>query len=113
VKKIQAQVTSLEAARETERANVTRRIQNEFESAQRREKLLAASYDAQARVMTEQSAKVTHYDILKREVDNNRQLYDSMLQHVKEAGIASALHASNVRVVDPARPPGPISPASS
>jgi capsular exopolysaccharide synthesis family protein len=103
--KIQAQVTSLGAARETERANVTRRIQNEFESAQRREKLLAASYDAQARVMTEQSAKVTHYDILKREVDNNRQLYDSMLQHVKEAGIASALHASNVRVVDPARPP--------
>jgi capsular exopolysaccharide synthesis family protein len=105
VKKVQAQVSSLEAARETERANVTRRIQNEFQSAQRREKLLAASYEAQARVMTEQSAKVTHYNILKREVDNNRQLYDSMLQHVKEAGIASALHASNVRVVDPARPP--------
>jgi receptor protein-tyrosine kinase len=28
-----------------------------------------------------------------------------MLQHVKEAAVASALHASNVRVVDPARPP--------
>jgi capsular exopolysaccharide synthesis family protein len=105
VKKLQAQVTTLEAARETERADVTRRIQNEFESAQRREKLLAASYEAQARVMTEQAANVTHYDILKREVDNNRQLYDSMLQRVKEAGIASALHASNVRVVDPATPP--------
>ncbi|MBZ5586325.1 MAG: polysaccharide biosynthesis tyrosine autokinase [Acidobacteriia bacterium] len=105
VKKVQAQVTTLEAARETERANVTRRIQNEFESAQRRERLLAASYEAQARVMTEQAAKVTHYSILKREVDNNRQLYDSMLQHVREAGIASALHASNVRVIDPARPP--------
>ena len=105
VKKIQAQVTTLEAALEKERANVTRRIQNEFESAQRRERLLAASYDAQARVMTEQAARVTHYNILKREVDNNRQLYDSMLQHVKEAGIASALHASNVRVVDPATPP--------
>src|ERR1035437_267429 len=36
---------------------------------------------------------------------DNRQLYDSMLQHVKEAGIASALHASNVRVIDPATPP--------
>jgi capsular exopolysaccharide synthesis family protein len=105
VKKVQAQVSSLEAARETERANVTRRIQNEFESAQRRERLLAVSYDAQARVITEQAAKVAHYNILKREVDNNSQLYDSMLQHVKEAGIASALHASNVRVVDPARPP--------
>ena len=37
VKKVQAQVSTLEAARESERANVTRRIQNEFESAQRRE----------------------------------------------------------------------------
>src|ERR1035438_10107760 len=55
--------------------------------------------------MTAQAGKVTHYNILKREVDNNRQLYDSMLQHVKEAGIASALHASNIRVIDPARPP--------
>jgi hypothetical protein len=51
----------------------------------RQTELTDASYDAQACVMTEQSAKVTHYDILKREVDNNRQLYDSMLQHVKEA----------------------------
>ena len=105
VKKVQAQVAALEAARDTERSNVIRRTQNEFESAQRRERLLTASYEDQARVVTEQAGKATHYDILKREVDNNRQLYDSMLQHVKEAGIASALHASNVRVVDPARPP--------
>ena len=105
VKKIQAQVAALEAARDTERANVVRRIQNEFESAQRRERLLTASYEDQARLVTAQAGKATHYDILKREVDNSRQLYDSMLQHVKEAGIASALHASNVRVVDPARPP--------
>ncbi len=105
VKKVQAQVATLQAARDSERANVTRSIQNQFESAQRRERLLAASYDAQARLVTEQAGKATHYDILKREVDNNRQLYDSMLQHVREAGIASALHASNVRVVDEALPP--------
>ena len=43
VKKVEAQVASLQAARDTERANVTRRIQNEFESAQRRERLLAMS----------------------------------------------------------------------
>ena len=105
VKKVQAQVATLEAALERERANVTTRIQNEFESAQRRERLLAASYDAQSHVVSEQAGHVTHYDILKREVDNNRQLYDSMLQHVKEAAVASALRASNIRVVDPARPP--------
>ena len=105
VQKVQAQVATLQAARDSERANVTHRIQNEFESAQRREKLLSASYDTQARLVTAQAGKATHYDILKREVDNNRKLYDSLLQHVNEAGVASALHASNVRVIDPARPP--------
>ena len=55
--------------------------------------------------MSEQAAKVTHYNILKREVDTNRQLYDSMLQNVQEAGMTSALGASNIRVVDSAEPP--------
>ena len=105
VKKVQAQVTTLELALETERTNIIQRIRNEFESAQRREHLLAANYASQARLMSDQAAKVTHYNILKREVDTNRQLYDSMLQNVQEAGMTSALRASNIRVVDSAEPP--------
>jgi succinoglycan biosynthesis transport protein ExoP len=106
VKKVQAQIAPLEAALEKESGNIVRRIHNDYQAALRREKLLAAGYAAQARLVSEQADKVTHYNILKREVDTNRQLYDSMLQRVKEAGIASALRASNVRVVDAARPPG-------
>jgi capsular exopolysaccharide synthesis family protein len=46
-------------------------------------------------------------------VDSNRQLYDSMLQRVKESGIDAALKASNVRVVDPAIvPKRPYSPST-
>jgi succinoglycan biosynthesis transport protein ExoP len=105
VKKVQAQVTALESALEKERTNVIQRIRNEFESAQRREHLLAANYASQARLMSEQAAEVTHYNILKREVDTNRLLYDSMLQNVQQAGMTSALGASNIRVVDSAEPP--------
>ena len=105
VKKVQAQVTALESALDKERTNVVQRIRNEFESAQRREHLLAANYASQARLMSEQAAEVTHYNILKREVDTNRQLYDSMLQNVQQAGMTSALGASNIRVVDSAEPP--------
>jgi polysaccharide biosynthesis transport protein len=105
VLKVEAQIKSLEAALARERTNVITRIRNDFESARRRESLLAADYAAGLDAVAEQAARVTHYNILKREVDTNRQLYDSMLQRVKEAGIASALRASNVRVVDPAVPP--------
>lgn len=105
VKKVQAQVTTLELALDNERSKIIQRIQNEFQTARRRERLLAANYASQARLMSEQAAEVTHYNILKREVDTNRQLYDSMLQNVQEAGMTSALRASNIRVVDTAVPP--------
>jgi succinoglycan biosynthesis transport protein ExoP len=111
VKKVQAQVTALELSLDKERTNVVQRIRNEFQSAQRRERLLAANYTSQAGLMSEQAAKVTHYNILKHEVDTNRQLYDSMLQNVQEAGMTSALGASNIRVVDSAeRPTRPYKP---
>ena len=105
VKKIQAQVTALELALDTKRANIIQRTKNEFESARRREHLLASTYAAQARLMSEQAAEVAHYNILKREVDTNRQLYNSMFQNVQQAAVTSALRASNVRVVDSAIPP--------
>jgi capsular exopolysaccharide synthesis family protein len=105
VKKVQAQVTSLEWALQKERANVVQRIQNEYESANRRENLLAANYGTQARLVSEQAAQVAHYNILKSDVDTNRQLYDSMLRSVQQAGMTSALRASNIRVVDSAVPP--------
>lgn len=114
VKKLQAQITSLEQARDAERNNVTASIKNQFESAQQRERMLALSYDAQTHLVMQQAGKATRYDILKREVDNDRQLYDSMLQHAREAGIASALHASNVRVVDHALvPERPYKPSTT
>ncbi|MGD0013246.1 MAG: polysaccharide biosynthesis tyrosine autokinase [Bryobacteraceae bacterium] len=106
VKRLQSQIAETEASLIQQREMIVRRIRNDFEAARRRETLLAAVYGAQARLMTEQADKVTHYNILKREVDTNRQLYDSMLQRVKEAGIASTLRASNVRVVEPATVPG-------
>jgi capsular exopolysaccharide synthesis family protein len=105
VQKVQAQVTTLEQALDHERANVIQRIWNEYESAKRRENLLATNYTTQASQVSEQAAKVAHYNILKNEVDSDRQLYNSMLQNVQQASMSSALSASNVRVVDSAVPP--------
>lgn len=51
------------------------------------------------------------YNILKREVDTNRDLYTSLLQRYKEVDVASGVGANNVFVVDRAgMPGGPSSP---
>jgi succinoglycan biosynthesis transport protein ExoP len=110
-KRVQAQISALESALAKERDNIVHRIGNDFEAARRREQLIQAEYSAQAALVGSQADKVSHYSILKREVDTNRQLYDAMLQRVKEAGVAAALRASNIRTVDPARiPQAPYKP---
>src|SRR5690606_39697960 len=51
------------------------------------------------------------YNILKREVDTNRTLYNGLLQRYKEVDIAGGVGANNVLVVDRAQLPGhPSSP---
>ncbi len=105
VVRLTPQIQTLEAALIRERGSILKRISNEYEEAQRREKLIEADYRTQASLVTDQGEKSIHYSILKREVDSNRQLYELMLQRVKESTISSAMRASNVRVVDPAKAP--------
>ena len=102
---VRVQIEELEKAIETERSNVLDRIRNEYETVLRREKLLEQDYAAQTQLVSEQGGKAIQYNIYKREVETNRQIYDSLLQRVKEAAFAATMRASNIRVIDPAKPP--------
>lgn len=105
VRQVQAQIDELTAALETQRKNIVRRAGNEYHSARRHEELLARAYVQQAKIVSDQAQKTIHYETLKHEVENSRQLYDALMQRVKQAGLASAMRASNILVVDKAKPP--------
>ncbi len=111
VTEAQAELSVLQAAFERNRADTLKRIAGNYEESLRKENLLADAYTTQVREVTGQSEKTIQYNILKRDVESNRQLYDNMLQQMKQATIAAAVHVSNVRVVDKADLPSrPISP---
>src|SRR3546814_10644660 len=59
--------------------------------------------------LSEQDRSV-RYNILAREADTNRTLYDGLLQRYKEVSAAAGITASNVSVVDEAAVP--IDPSS-
>ena len=110
--RVKAQIAEVEGAFIRDRDAILARIKNDYQAAQRREKLLVSDYNSQTKVVSEQAAKAIHYDVLKRDVDTNRQLYDALLQKVKESSVASALAVSNIRVLDPAeRPSDPYKPS--
>ncbi len=102
---LRSQIEALQTALEQERANIIARTRNEYEAALRREKLVRSNYSAVAALITHETDKLNHYSDLKREVDTTRQLYDSMIQRVKEADLASAMKAADVHVIEAARPP--------
>lgn len=105
IKRLDAEIASLESALKSEEGDILVRIQNEYQQAERRQSLLTTQLGQVSRNLSDVKQRSIQYDILKHEVDSNRQLYDSMLQRVKEATIASAIHPSNIHVIDPALPP--------
>src|SRR5258708_6840029 len=117
VKRLQNQLATLQTAYERDRTAILKRIKNEYDEALRKEKLLAGAYSAQTRQVSGESEKAIQYNMLKRDVDSSRTLYDTMLQQLKQATIAAAMRASNIRVVDPAtvpaRPYKPKAPVSA
>ncbi|MEP7305908.1 MAG: polysaccharide biosynthesis tyrosine autokinase [Acidobacteriota bacterium] len=111
VKRVQAQIDAIEASLEGSRSKVLVRIGRDYEATKRREALLASAYKEQARLVSGQSEQTAHYSLLRRDVDATRLLYETLLQRLKEASIASALRANNIRVVDAAeRPSVPYKP---
>jgi len=106
VAKVQAQIDTTVAELKKARKTVLSRMANQYQAAVKREALLNEQLVEQRRVVSQQAEKVIHYNILKREVDTNRSVYDAMLQRVREAGVVAAIKADSIRIVDPAVPPG-------
>lgn len=105
VQQVQAQIADLQKAIDAERANVVRHSRDDYDASQRRQELLAAAYDEQAKSVSDMAGKTIQYENLQHEVDTNRELYDALLLRIKQAGLAAAMRSSNVVVVDQAKPP--------
>jgi capsular exopolysaccharide synthesis family protein len=83
----------------TQRQSVVSELSTNYRAAKEREKLLKG----EVRAATTDLATLAQYDALKREVQADRQLYDSLYAKIKEAGISAASKSSNIHIVNQAR----------
>ena len=102
VQQVQSQIAVMQAAVERERSRVLTRMKSEFEDVQQREAQFQKAYNGQMELVSGQAAKGVQYNMLKREVDSERRLYESMLERVQELGLSAAMRASTIRIVDSA-----------
>ena len=80
-------------------------VEEDFNTARQQLELLQEALDKQKTEANELAEKLVQYHILEHDAESNKQLYDSLLQKLKEAGITAGLRSSNIRVVDPALAP--------
>lgn len=109
--RLRSQISEVQAQLRATEVNSTHREGNEFAAARQREDMLRAAYEAQASTVSSDLQKAAQVSLLRRELDSEQQLYQTLLQRAKEAGFASAMQASTIRVVDSAKLPRvPFSP---
>jgi succinoglycan biosynthesis transport protein ExoP len=86
-------------------------IHNQYVTAVQQESQLSSTVgQLKGATLAEQSLGI-RYNILKREVDTNRELYDGLLQRYKEVSAEAGVTSNNISVIDRADPPLlPISP---
>jgi len=104
---LKGQIDEVDRQIAQERASVRASIRAEYEAAQARENMLVAQIDGLRSKTLDVDNRSIDYNILRREVDTNRQLYDSLLQRYKEVGVAAGagVGTNNISIVDPAIPP--------
>ena len=101
--KTQRDMAQVDLDRETKRlvAQVDAAYQLTLEKEQSIRKMFSdTKVDAEA-----QSNKLIEYNILRRDVDSYRELYNGMQTRLKEATVQQGLNASNIQIVDKAQVP--------
>ena len=111
VAQLNSQLKELDLQIQAEMTKIVSKLRGQYTAALQRETMLREALDKQKQAANKLNESAIEYSLLKRDVDTNRQLYEGLLQKLKEAGVSAGLKSNNFRIVDVARTPtGPIEP---
>lgn len=76
----------------------------DLEAAEARRSMSAAALAEQKALVNQFHDASIQYNILKREADTNRNLYDGLLQRLRQTGVLAGFQFGNIQVVEPGKP---------
>ncbi len=105
MQRLMEQMEKLRSRIEVEAQKVVKAIEADYKAAVKKENYLSAAIEKLSKEVSDFQEKMIQYQILKREVDTNRQLYNNLLQRLKEVGVSASISASNIQIIDRAEVP--------
>lgn len=104
MQRLQQQVQEVRSQLQQEVGGLKQSLQAEYAAAKNLEDDLRSQLEAYKSELVDLRDRSIEYNALKREVETSRDLYDGLLQRMKEVNVASNVTSSNIRVVDTAAP---------
>jgi polysaccharide biosynthesis transport protein len=96
---------------DSETKRIVTSIRRDYDAAVKRESYVRAAFEKQKNEALDLNSRSVQYEILKREADTDRELYNGLLQRLKETGISANLASSNIQILDRAeKPKSPFKP---
>ncbi len=102
---LRGQIGQVDAMINQEINNIRAAATASYEAARAEEALLRSRMEQLKQDVLSLQDRSIQLNILRREVDTNRQLYDGLLQRFKEVGVAAGIGTNNISVVDEAKTP--------
>jgi len=110
--RLSGQIAEIDRQIAGEVSNIRASIKARYDAAKAQESLLDERIGGLKGEVLDLQSRSIQYNILKREAETNRELYDGLLQRYKEIGIAGGVGANNIFVVDRAEvPAAPYKPS--
>lgn len=111
--RLDSALASSEQRLSTEVAKVVDGIRNDYRAAQANEQGLVAALEEQKQEVLSLNRDAIGYGALQRDATSTQEIFESLLQRVKEADLTGELLANNIRILDRAEVPRrPIWPRS-
>lgn len=101
--KSQIKETKSKIAKEVK--NILDSIGIEYRVTKKQEKSLIKALEEQKKEALKLNEKEIQYNVLKRDAESNRIIYNNLLKRVKESAITENMGLSNVSIIDPAAVP--------
>jgi succinoglycan biosynthesis transport protein ExoP len=105
------QLAEIDVQLKSEMKKIASKVKGQYTTALGREELLGQALEKQKQAANKLNESAIEYSLLKRDLETNRQLYEGLLEKLKEAGISEGLKSNNFQIVNSARVPTyPVEP---
>ena len=111
VVQLRSELADIQGGIDQEVRNIRQRIQQEYDAARKSEQMLLGALEKQKQDALRVDASAVQYALLQRDVRTSRDLYESLMKKLKDAGIDQGLRSGDLRLVDEAEiPTSPVRP---